>query len=200
MFDRWPLRRKCLPSPPNFSPCRNGHWPSRIAYSRETAACRAKNNQCWNKGLLKERVTLLQIGWHVLTNHRSLGYSPSLSYPLQSKGYVPSSPSWVGAFLFESLCSIVSRCYHPLHWPHSFPLALPGRPWQPLHLRLVLSSLGLGRHGNILSRFHHQGQGEVLNHMSSLARWLHTHLQPRSLWTWIALETPWNNILLYLLC
>jgi len=36
-------------------------------------------------------------------------------------------------------------------------------------------------------------QGEVLNSMSTLARWMLTHLQPHSLWTWIALETPWNQ-------
>ncbi len=85
MLDRWPLRHKCHTSPPNFSPCRNGHWHSRMVYSRETAACRAKNNLCWNKGLLKERVTFLQIGWHVLTNRRSLfslSFIPSAKWRL----------------------------------------------------------------------------------------------------------------------
>lgn len=136
---------------------------------------------CWNKGLLKERVTLLQIGCHVLTDH--LRFSRSLSTCLVctlckvkvASLHLPAEWDW-----FESLCSIVSCCY-----PSTLlaPLVLSCSPRSPLtttasapcSLIAVATIMDIGCHGNILSRFHHQGQGEVLNSMSSLVRWIHTY-------------------------
>lgn len=138
---------------------------------------------CWNKGLLKERVTLLQIGCHVLTDH--LRFSRSLSTSLVCtlcKVKVASLHLPAEWDRFESLFNCFLLL--PIHFtglsrsPRS-PLTTTASA--PCSLIAVATIMDIGCHGNILSRFHHQGQGEVLNSMSSLAP-LNTcvlaHLQP----------------------
>lgn len=132
----------------------------------------------------------------------------SRSYSLQSEGYVLSYLSWMPVVLFESLLDCFS---HGIEWPHSFspsprsPLTTTASA--PCSLIALATIMGLGCHGNILSRFHHQGQGrgikphEFSGPLDARTHTQHTyiliHLQPCTFSTHIF--PALNLLVIYLL-
>lgn len=161
MLDGWPLRGGLAPSVDIRARAAH-HWPTfhlaamvTVTYSRETAACRAKNNQCWNKGLLKERVTLLQIGRHVLTVHRSLRCSPSL---------VRTTAKWRLRPFISQLSGIVSLWIFMFNCFSLLPIHFTG-----LAHSLSLSSVAPDNHC-ICALFSHR----CGNHYGSWSSWQHT--------------------------